>query len=95
MTADLIDNTNDWVRLSIEIPLEARLSSWLPSVLENQLLETGKSTNARLNHKRVRVLVVGLHLLHESQVGVRPAVTNLDAGPMAGAGGVAPDYIRD
>ena len=55
MTADLIDNINDWVRLSIEIPLEARLSSWLPSVLENQLLETRKSTNARLNHKRVRV----------------------------------------
>ena len=55
VTADLIDNMNDWVRLSIEIPLEARLSSWLSSVLENQLLETRKSTNARLNHKRVRV----------------------------------------
>ena len=52
MTADLIDNANDWVRLSIEIPLEARLSSWLPSVLENQLPETGNSTKARLKDYR-------------------------------------------
>ena len=56
MTADLIDNANDWVRLSIEIPLEARLSSWLPSVLENQLPERGNSTKTRLNHKHVRVI---------------------------------------
>ena len=55
VTADLIDNANDWVRLSIEIPLEARLSSWLPSVLENQLPERGNSTKARLNRKHVRV----------------------------------------
>ena len=60
MTADLIDNANDWVRLSIEIPLEARLSSWLPSVLENQLPEMGNSTKARLNRKHVRVLYVGV-----------------------------------
>ena len=54
MTADLIDNLiNDWVRLSIEIPLEARLSSWLPSVLEND----NDNDNAFIfNHKHDKCL---------------------------------------
>ena len=61
MTADLIDNANDWVRLRIEIPLEARLSSWLPSVLENQLPERGNSTKARHLPLDKALLTKGIH----------------------------------
>ena len=56
ITGDLIDNANDWVRLSTKIPQEwrgPRLSSSLSSVLENQLLKKWQSTDERLIRARL------------------------------------------